>query len=184
MSALTDLLPVLAFFLTYKFADIYTATIVLMVGTVLQVGITWLRTRTVPKMTLWSSVLLLGFGAATLYFHSPTALMWMPSVLYATLAAVFLGSHFTGQTVLERVAGAQLIAPKRIWAIANGSWVVFFITLGLVNYWVLSHYGLNSWVSFKLIKVGVVFVFAIAQALWLARYATPRPDPDASAGET
>ena len=38
--------------------------------------------------------------------------------------------------------------------------------------------------SFKLIKVGVVFVFAIAQALWLARYATPRPDPDASAGET
>ena len=36
MSALTDLLPVLAFFLTYKFAGIYTATVVLMVATVLQ----------------------------------------------------------------------------------------------------------------------------------------------------
>ena len=75
------------------------------------------------------------------------------------------------------VAGAQIEAPKRIWAIANGSWVVFFSVLGLVNYWVLSHYGLDSWVSFKLIKVGVVFVFAIAQALWLSRHATARTEP-------
>jgi intracellular septation protein len=176
MSALTDLLPVLAFFLAYKFAGIYTATVVLMAATVLQVGYTYFKKRTLSSMTIWSSVLLMAFGGATLYFHSPTALMWMPSVLYATLALVFLGSHFTGSTVLERVAGAQIDAPKRIWAIANGSWVVFFTVLGLVNYWVLSHYGLDSWVSFKLIKVGVVFVFAIAQALWLSRHARARTE--------
>jgi intracellular septation protein len=180
MSALTDLLPVIAFFLTYKFADIYAATMVLMGATVLQVGYTYWRTRTLPKMTLWSSVLLLGFGAATLYFHSPAALMWMPSVLYGTLAAVFLGSHATPMTVLERVAGAQIDAPKRIWAIANGSWVVFFIALGLVNYWVLSRHGLDTWVRFKVAKVVVVFIFAIGQALWLSRHATPRT-PDAGA---
>ncbi len=176
MSALTDLLPVLAFFLTYKFADIYTATVVLMFSTLAQVGYTWFKTRQIPKMTLWSSVLLLGFGGATLYFHSPAALMWMPSVLYGTLAALFLASHFTPATVLERVAGSQLEAPKRIWAVANGSWVLFFIALGLVNYWVLSHYGLDTWVRFKLIKVGLVFVFAIAQAFWLSRHATPRAE--------
>jgi intracellular septation protein len=177
MSALYDLLPVLAFFLTYKFAGIYPATVVLMVGTALQVGYTWYTKRTIPKMTLWSGVLMLCFGGATLYFHSPAALMWMPSVLYGTLAALFLASHFTPTTVLERVLGAQLQVPKPIWAFANSMWVAFFIALGLVNYWVLSHYGLDAWVRFKLLKVGVVFVFAIAQALWLSRYAQPPPGP-------
>jgi intracellular septation protein len=142
----------------------------------LQVAFTWWRKRTVPQLTLWSGLLMMGFGGATLYFHSPTALMWMPSVLYGTLALVFAGSHLTRATVIERVIGQQLLAPKRIWTIANATWVAFFIALALVNYWVLSHYALDTWVWFKLIKVGIVFVFAIVQALWLAKVATVRED--------
>lgn len=174
MSALTDLLPVLAFFIAYKFAGIYVATAVIMAATVLQVGWTYWRTRKVPQLTLWSGVLMMGFGGATLYFHSPTALMWMPSVLYGTLAAVFAGSHLSDATVVERLLGTQLAASKRVWGVANGSWVVFFVALAVINYWVLSRYALDTWVWFKLIKVGVIFLFAIAQAVWLARVASVR----------
>jgi intracellular septation protein len=171
MSALIDLLPVLAFFVAYKLAGIYVATTVLMVATVLQVGYTYWRKRTVPQLTLGSAVLLLVFGAATLYFHSPTALMWMPTVLYGAFALAFGASHLTNATLIERALGAHVAAPQRIWAIANASWVVFFLALAVINYWVLSHYALDSWVRFKLIKAGALFLFAIGQTLWLMRHA-------------
>jgi len=183
MSALIDLFPVLAFFLTYKFAGIYAATVVLMVGTVLQVAITYWRKRTVAPLTIGSAVLMLGFGAATLYFHSPTALMWMPTILYGAFALAFAGSHLTDATLVERALGAHLDAPKRIWALANGSWVVFFLALAVINYWILSHYALDSWVWFKLIKAGVLFVFAIVQTLWLVRHATVKHDAATSPPE-
>jgi intracellular septation protein len=103
--------------------------------------------------------------------------MWMPTILYGAFALAFAGSQFTDATLVERALGAHLDAPKRIWALANGSWVVFFLALAVINYWILSHYALDSWVWFKLIKAGVLFVFAIAQTLWLVRHATVKSEP-------
>ena len=79
MTALYDFLPVLAFFIAYKYAGIYVGTQVLMGATALQLAVKWLHTRTLSRMMVYSALLVFAFGGATLYFHSDLVIMWMPT---------------------------------------------------------------------------------------------------------
>lgn len=173
MSALYDFLPVLAFFIAYKYAGIYVGTQVLMAATALQLLVKYLRTRTLSKMMLYSGGLIFLFGAATLYFRNQLVLMWMPTVLYVSLAVAFGLSQLSPPNIVERMLGEHLKTDAATWRIANISWVLFFLALACVNLVVAYRYGLGTWVGWKLAKVGIVFVFALAQAFWLARRAEP-----------
>ena len=65
MQLLFDFLPVIAFFVAYKLADIFVATMVIIIATILQVSIYWLRTRRVKPMHLATAGLVLVFGGLT-----------------------------------------------------------------------------------------------------------------------
>ncbi|MEI8298257.1 MAG: inner membrane-spanning protein YciB [Pseudomonadota bacterium] len=174
MSALYDFLPVLAFFIAFKYAGIYLGTKVLMGATALQLLAKWLHTRVLSKMMVYSCLLVFVFGGATLYFHNDLVIMWMPTVLYVTLAVAFGVSQLWGPTLVERMLGEALSADARTWKLANSSWIVFFLLLAGANLVVVYRYGLNTWVGWKLAKIGIVFLFALLQALWLARRAESR----------
>jgi intracellular septation protein len=184
MQALYDLLPVLAFFVAYKLADIYVATGVLIVATMLQVGIQWVRTRTVSRMVLISAGLVLVFGGATLLIHDELFIMWKPTVLYVLFGVALLASQwFTPKPIVQRLLEHQLTTDGRTWRITNAGWAVFFFVLAGVNY-VFVHGFTHSpagsaaqkswesaWATWKLATIGVVFAFALLQGLWLARRA-------------
>jgi len=171
MSALIDFLPILAFFVAYKAVGIWTATGVLMAATALQLAVTWLRTRRLSPMMVWSAVLVFAFGAVTLYFHNDLVLMWMPTALYATLALAFAASFSSNKTLVERMLGEHLVVDAGTWRLANLTWIGFFAVLAAVNLYVAYRYGLNAWVGWKLAKIGILFLFLLAQVFWLARRA-------------
>ncbi len=169
MQALSDFLPVLAFVIAYYVAGIYAATGVLIVATVAQVALTWVRQRSVHKMTLISAGIVLVLGGATLLLHNQLLIMWKPTVLYLVLAVALLVSQYVGDKPLaERLLGAQLKTDARTWRLTNLSWAVFFLVLAGVNLIFVYRYGLEVWVRWKFATVGIVFAFAIVQALWLA----------------
>ncbi|MBS0394405.1 MAG: septation protein IspZ [Proteobacteria bacterium] len=167
MQAITDFLPVVAFFVAYKLWDVYVATAVLIGATGVQVLIQWLRHRTVSRMALYSAALVLLFGGVTLYFHNELVLMWMPTVLYLTLAAAFLISGLRGPSIVEQLLGKELKADARTWRLANWQWIVFWVVLALVNLAFVYRLGLDAWAHWKLAKVGVIFAFALGQGVWL-----------------
>jgi intracellular septation protein len=92
MQLLFDFLPVIAFFVAYKLADIYVATGVIIVASVLQISIHWLWKRRVNPMHLVSAGLVLVFGGLTLLIHDKSFIMWKPTILNWLFAAAFLGS--------------------------------------------------------------------------------------------
>jgi intracellular septation protein len=171
MSAIIDFLPVLAFFIAYKAAGIWTATQVLMGATALQLVVQWLRKRTLSGMMLYSALLVFAFGGVTLYFHNDLVLMWMPTALYATLALAFLLSFLSARTLAERMLGEHLVVDAATWRVANATWVGFLALLALVNLYVAYRYGLNAWVGWKLAKIGILFLFLLVEVFWLARRA-------------
>ena len=176
MSALYDFLPVLAFFVAYKLAGIYVATAVLIAATVVQVSVQWIRKRTVSRVALISAGLVLVLGGATLWLHNELLIMWKPTVLYLVLAIVLLASQFAGgKPLIERLLESQLRADARTWRITNLSWAVLFLVLAAVNLVFVYRYGRDAWVRWKLATIGIVFVFALAQAFWLARHAEHPP---------
>jgi intracellular septation protein len=169
MQALSDFFPVLAFVIAYYVAGIYVATGVLIAATVAQVALTWARTRTLSKMALISAGLVLLLGGLTLVLHNELLIMWKPTVLYAVLAVALLVSQYVGdKPLVERLLGHQLRTDARTWKITNLSWAAFFLLLAGVNLIFVYRYGLEVWVRWKAATIGLVFAFAIGQALWLA----------------
>ena len=102
MQLLLDLLPVIAFFIAYKMADIYVATAVLIVGVLLQTAYSWIRHRKVSPMLLVSAVLVLVFGGLTLLIHDNTFIQWKPTIVNWLFAAAFLVSARMRQTASSR----------------------------------------------------------------------------------
>src|SRR3990167_975329 len=86
MKILIDFFPILLFVAAYKVYDIYVATTVLMVATVVQMSLIYAidkRLQMLHKVTL---ALVLMFGALTLALHDDRFIKWKPTVLYAAMA--------------------------------------------------------------------------------------------------
>jgi intracellular septation protein len=175
MQLLLDFLPVFAFFAAYKLAGIYVATAVIIVATLLQVGIHWVRTRKVNPMHLLSAGLVLVFGGITLLIHDKTYIMWKPTILNWLFAAAFLASQlplFGGRPFVQRLmdmGDSGLRLPQPLWHRLNLMWVVFFAVMGGANLYVFKHYDEPTWVNFKLFgMLGLTIVFIVVQGFWLA----------------
>ena len=172
MKLFYDFLPILLFFVAYKFFDIYVATGVAIVSTFLQVAISWLRTRKVATMQLATLLIIVVFGGLTLYLHDEQFIKWKPTVINWLFGGTFLASQFIGpQTAIERILGANLTLPKLVWQRLNLGWVMFFLILGGANLFVMSHFNRDIWVNFKLFGMfGLTVVFIILQSIYLSRY--------------
>ena len=176
MKFLFDLFPVVLFFVAFKLADIYVATGVAMIATTLQVAWLKLNRRAVPPM-LWASFAIIAvFGGATLVFQDEMFIKWKPTVLYWLFGATLAGSAVLGRNLIKSVLSQEMQLPERIWQRLNWVWVGFFALMGGANLYVAYNYPTDSWVNFKVFGgAGLMLVFVVAQALFIARYAEEKP---------
>jgi len=172
MKLLFDFFPIALFFIAYKLYDIYAATMVAIGACTVQVAYSWLRHKKVAPMYLVSFVIVSIFGGLTLYLQDELFIKWKPTVINALFAVVFLGSHWVGEkTMIERMIGGNISLPAQIWKRLNLSWVLFFVTISVVNVIVLYNFDTSTWVNFKLFgMLGLTLVFVVLQSVYLARY--------------
>ncbi len=176
MQLLFDFLPVIAFFAAYQLThDIFVATTVIIVATVLQVSIYWIWKKRVKPMHLVSAGLVLVFGGLTLAIHNPLFIMWKVTVVNWLFAAAFLASRlqiFGGRPLVQRLmttVDKQLELAPSLWQRLNLAWIGFFLLVGAVNLVVFRYFDEATWVNFKFYGVlGLTFAFVIAQGLWIA----------------
>src|SRR5437763_245988 len=131
MAFLFELLPVLAFFVAYKFAGLYISTAIMMVFAVFQLGWNWLQGKRLSIIQVFSLALIGVMGGATLIFHNLWFIKWKPTLLYWLLALVcVLSAYFGRMTVAERVLGTVVTLPDIIWRQLNRYWALCFSGLG------------------------------------------------------
>lgn len=180
MNLLLDFLPIIVFFIAFKFFGIYIATAAAIIVSILQVSSHWLRHRHVSGLQLLSLVLIVGLGGSTLVFHSEIFIKWKPTVLNWALAILFLGSQWLGKKpfIQRLLEGNVKLTQPTLWQRLNTGWVIFFSIMGALNLYVAYHYTTNTWVNFKLFGVlGLTFVFVILQALYLSRHMATDENP-------
>lgn len=174
MKLFFDFFPILLFFLAFKFFDIYVATGVAIAATIIQIAITWFKTRSVGAMQLVTLAVIIIFGGLTLYLHDEQFIKWKPTIINWLFALAFLLTQFIGdQTAVERIMSGNIELPKPVWHKLNIGWVLFFSVMGAANLYVMSHFDSNTWVNFKLFgMLGMTVVFVVLQSLYLSRYIT------------
>lgn len=171
MKFLLDLFPIVLFFGTYKLADIYTATAVLMAATVVQSAVMYGLERKLATMQKITLVLVLGFGALTLGLHDERFIKWKPTLLYTGLAvALGVGQVVMKKNFLKLLLGSQLTLPHQVWQRLNFSWLLYCIFMASLNAYVAAYFSTEDWVNFKLWGYVFPFVFIVAQGVYIARH--------------
>ncbi len=180
MKLLFDFLPIILFFVTFKYtegnkewaadfatqylggmvaggkvgtteAPVLLATVVVVIASLAQV--VWLKARgRKVDMMLWISLgLVVVLGGLTVWFHNETFIKWKPTGLYWAMALSFwISQTFFNRSVLRMLMGQQMQLPDAIWRNLNLAWIGFFVGMGLLNLWVAYSFETATWVNFKL----------------------------------
>lgn len=175
MNMLFEFFPLVLFLGTLLLKDIYAAVVVLMVSMPIGLAIKSVRSGSIDKMYLWSTVFALMFGGLTLYFRNPYFTYWKPTAFYWAVGVAFLLSTWLGEKPLAQrffglVEGLSLekVSPLQ-WKRLNLIWVLFFAVAGTLNIYVAYNYSENTWATFKVFGLmAFTFVFMLAQTLWIA----------------
>jgi len=179
MKFLFDLLPVVLFFIVFKMIDIYWATAVAIATTFAQVAWLKIRRRKVENMMWVTLAIIVVFGGATLLLRDELFIKWKPTVLYWLFSAVLIaGQLLLGKNLIRSAVGAQITLPEAAWRKLNWSWAGFFAFMGAANLYVAFNFSTDTWVNFKLFGgMGLMLVFIIVQALFLARHIQENEQP-------
>ena len=174
MQVLFEFLPLALFLGVYLYKGIYAAIATLMVAMPVGFLIKYIRTRQVDRMYLWSTVFLLLFGGAALYFRNAQFIYWKPTAFYWAVSIAFLVSLWIGEKPLVRrflEMTGELPTDKISfgeWRRLNLVWVFFFAAMGIANIYVAYNFSEKFWVNFKVFGLlALTFVFMLAQGVWL-----------------
>jgi len=171
MKLLLEFLPILFFFIAYKWAGIYVATGVAIGISFTQSAYALIKHRRIEPLTLITLIMMIVLGGSTLLFHNEIFIKWKPTAVEWALACTFmLAPFFTEKPLSERMLGRELTLRPQLWRRLDFSWATFFIAMGAANLFVATHYDTNTWVNFKLFGMfGATLAFVILQALYLSR---------------
>ena len=185
MKQLFDFLPIVAFVGVYLVADIYWATVALMVAAVAQVGFCKLTRRPVTGqmwVVFWGA---LGFGGLTLALRDPLFIMWKPTIVYWIMAVAIGGSRFVGKgDLLQRALGKVLTLPERAWRTLCWLWAATMALAGVANLWVAYQFSEPAWVAYKFASAfAIPILLALGSFGYLAASGQQPQTPPEKQGE-
>lgn len=149
MKQLIDFLPLVIFFVLYKFFDIYVATGALIAATAVQVLITYLIYKKVEKMQWVTLVMIAVFGGMTLALQDANFIKWKVTIVYALFAGALVVSDWMGKPLIKGMLGKEIELPENVWKRISWMWVGFFIAAALLNIYIAFQLPLDVWVNFK-----------------------------------
>jgi intracellular septation protein len=174
---LLDLGPLLLFFFANSYRGIYFATGAFMIATVVTLAISYYLIRRFPVMPIVTAVIVIVFGALTLYLHNDTFIKLKPTILYVMFAVVLLAGLATGRPLFQIVLDGAFHMTEVGWRKLTFNWALFFLVMAGVNEFVWRTFTTDQWVAFKTFGfLPLTLVFAISQAPIMAKYAIKDTD--------
>lgn len=167
-----DFGPLLVFFLVTKFVGMFAGTGAFMAAIAVAVLVSKLRLGRVSPMLWLSAVLVLFFGALTLYFHDPKFIQAKPTIIYAFFAAMLLGGWLRGRPLLRYLLQSAYNGLSETgWLKLSRNWGLFFAVLALANEVMRTTLSFDTWLTVKVWGVTVAsMVFAMANLPMLMKH--------------
>lgn len=177
---LIDFGPLLLFFLSYRFSNpsenplsaALTGTGVFMAAVLVAVGVSWWRFRRVSPMLWLSAILVLGFGALTIWFHDERFIQLKPTIIYLLFAITLALGLWRGEALLKRLLAAAYDGlSDEGWRKLSRNWAWFFLFMAGLNEVLRATLSFDTWLTVKVWGVtGLSLVFAMANVPMMMRH--------------
>jgi intracellular septation protein len=159
-------------------AGIFVATAVFMVAIVAALIVSYVLTRQLPVMPLVTAVVVVVFGAATLFFQNETFIKLKPTIIYLLFAATLFGGLIFRKPLLAMVFDQVFHLTEEGWRKLTVRWALFFLALAVLNEIVWRTTSTDTWVTFKVFGVmPLTFIFAAFQYPLLMKHDASPKDP-------
>jgi len=167
-----DFGPLLVFFLTTKFVGMFAGTAAFMVAIAVAVVASKLRLGRVSPMLWLSAILVIFFGALTLYFHDPKFIQAKPTIIYAFFAVMLLGGWMRGRPLLRYLLQSAYSGLSEIgWLKLSRNWGLFFAVLAVANEVMRASLSFDTWLAVKVWGVTILsMIFAMANLPMLMKH--------------
>ena len=155
----------------FKIYDIFIATAVAIIATLLQIISVYLKDKKVEKVLLFNGVMITFLGGLTILLQDKMFIMWKPSVLYWCFALILLFSNlFLKKNLVQMALGKQVELKNKFWNVINWYTSIFFVLLGFINLYVAYNFSEDTWVNFKLFGItGLLFIYMIFLGLYISK---------------
>ncbi|HEY1058724.1 MAG TPA: septation protein A [Limnobacter sp.] len=203
MKLLLDFLPIVLFFLSFKWAGTHTdqarqwlepvlnqlsgvaiqpaqvpillATVVAIVVTAALIVIQRISGKKIEAMQWVGLAVIVVFGGATLVLQNETFIKWKPSVLYLLMASGFIMATLFKKNPIELMMKGQVELPEAAWTRLLWAWVLFFVVMAAANLFVAYNFSTDIWVDFKLFgALGATVLFVLGQGVYMSRHMKPQ----------
>jgi intracellular septation protein len=165
-----DWTPLALFFLVSKFAPgsddqkIYAATGTLMVAAVLALAIEYARLGKISPVPLVTALMVLVFGALTLYLKDSRFIKMKPTALYSAFGIVLLGGLLFDRSLVKHALSQAFDLSEEAWRKLTFRYGIFFLALAALNEIVWRNFSQNVWIDFKVFGIiGATILFTFSQ---------------------
>lgn len=152
---------------------IFIATGLFMIATILALTVSWILTRTLPMMPLISGIVVLVFGALTLYLQNDTFIKMKPTIVNSLFGVILLGGLLFGHSLLGYVFNSAFKLNDEGWRKLTLRWGIFFLFLAVLNEVVWRGFSTDTWVAFKVWgTMPITIIFTMAQMPLIMKHST------------
>lgn len=190
VSILIDYGPLLAFFLTYRWfapedpepiaevGAVIRGTMVFMAASVVAISVSKWHNGKISPMLWFSTVLIVGFGALTIFFGDPLFVQLKPTIIYMVIGVALLIGAWRGKALLKVLLEAAFEGlTDEGWLKLSRNWGVFFLALAGLNEFLRWYLDFGGWLAAKLwVFLPLTFLFTFTQIPMLLKHGL---DPEA-----
>ncbi len=165
---LCDYLPLIIFFAFFKLSNssnpLLSATLAMMIATFLALIISYFLLKKIPKIALFSAIILGFFGGLTLFLHNEIFIKIKPTVVNLTFASILIFGYFKKRPFISYLLGEQIKMDIDAWLKLSLRWGIFFIFLATLNEIIWRNFSTEFWVQFKVFgMMPISIIFTISQ---------------------
>ena len=163
--------PIAAFFVGYNNNGILTATLYMLVASVIGVIIIYVMEKKINMVNIISSGLLLISSSLTLFSGNSVFIKMKPTVLYIVFALIFLITNFKWQPAAKIAFGRAISFKEEAkWRQLNIRFILFFVVMAITNEIIWRNFAEETWVNFKVFgTLPITLLFMITQMPFIVR---------------
>jgi intracellular septation protein len=145
------------------------------------IGILWKLTGVISRIQVFTAILVVFFGALTVWFNDPQFFKMKTTIVYAFFAAMLGIGLARGQSYLKFLMGDRLPMADEGWMIMTKRLALAFVAMGIANEVIWRTQSDRFWVTFEtFVLPAFLFVVFMSQAPLIERFSLEEDDPDAS----
>ena len=158
----SEVLPIVMFFLLYKFYGIMVATIGAMITTIIANVVAYYNNGTISKVSLVTLVVILVLGGITIFSGDTKFIKMKPTIINFIFFGVLFFGIFQNKGYMRYIFAESFSMEEKNWLILSRRWAFFFLFLGLLNEVIWRNFDDDIWVNFKVFGIVICsFVFLI-----------------------